>query len=169
MKKIAALALLLLGWVFPLIADDITGFWQTINKETKLPNSVIAVYAYQGKYYGRIVATYNEKGEIAETMDHPVSRAPGVVGEPYYCGLDIVLDAEPEGNGTYKGRVIDPRAGKSYRAELWRRNQDLVLRGEMFIFGKNVTWPPFPEEDFNSKFKKPDVSKFVPKVPHLKG
>src|SRR5271168_673542 len=76
-------------------AEDVTGFWQTMNKKTNLPSSVIAIYAYQGRYYGKIIATYDKDGVLDETIYHPKTRAPGVVGNPYYCGLDIVFDAKP--------------------------------------------------------------------------
>ena len=153
-----------------LSADqDITGFWCTIDKKTKKTSSVIAVYPYEGKYYGRIIATCNKEGIVEETMYHPESRAPGIQGDPYYCGLDIVWDARPDSNHEkYKGHIVDPREGKTYNAKLWRDGKNLILRGELFIFGKNITWPPFNEENFTADFKKPDISTFVPNIPHTK-
>jgi uncharacterized protein (DUF2147 family) len=168
-KYLVSLCLLLCVSLKIQADDDVTGFWQTIDKKTDLPSSVIAIYPYQGKYYGRIVATYDKEGNISETIYNPKTRAPGVVGEPYYCGLDIVYDAKPSGDGDrYKGYVIDPRKGKVYHAQIWNRDGDLILRGELFIFGKNVVWPPFPESDFSEKFKKPDLTTFVPVVPEVK-
>ena len=151
-----------------LMADDIAGFWETIDKETKKPSSIIAIYFYQGKYYGRIIGTYNDQGVLNNTIYHTISRAPGIKGNPYYCGLDIVWAAQLEDDGAYRGHVIDPKEGKVYKAELWRQGQNLILRGEVFIFGRNVLWPPFPEQKFNSDFKEPDVTTFVPKYPQVK-
>lgn len=148
------------GW------SDITGFYQNINKETNRPNSVIAIYPYQGKYYGRIIATYNAQGVMEDTMYHPIDRATGVVGNPFYCGLDIVWTSTSDSRGYYIGNVIDPRDGKIYNAKLWKEKGNLILRGEVFVFGKNVVWPPFPEENFTAKFKKPDLTKFVPVIPN---
>lgn len=149
-------------------AEDIAGFWQTLDDKTKQPTSVIAIYEYEGRYFGRIIASFNDKGEINDTIYKPVGHAPGVKGNPYYCGLDIVYDAQLNHQDKYEGHIIDPREGKEYRAEIWREDQNLILRGEVFIFGKNMTWPPFPENKFTKNFKKPDVSKFVPKIPELK-
>lgn len=150
-------------------ADNVTGFWQTIDKKTNLPSSVIAVYPYQGKYYGRIIATYDKNGVIEETIYNPKRRAPGVVGNPFYCGLDIVWGAKANSKESYfKGHVIDPKKGKVYDAKIWNSNGNLILRGEVFIFGKNVVWPPFPEDNFTKEFKKPDLSTFVPKIPQVK-
>lgn len=170
MQRRSVFTLLLLFLLnFNLNADEISGFWQTMNKKTDKPSSVIAVYSYQGKYYGRIIATYDDEGVIAETIYAPKTRAPGIQGEPYYCGLDIVWDAKPNSNNErYKGYVVDPRKGKVYNAELWNRDGDLILRGELFIFGKNVVWPPFDESNFTSTFKKPDLAAFVPNIPKVK-
>lgn len=137
-----------------------------MDKKTNKPTSVIAIYPFQGKYYGRIVATYHN-GVMQETVDHPQSRAPGMAGNPYYCGLDIVWVAEPEGNGRYKGYVCDPEHGKVYTAKLWREKENLILRGELFIFGRNEVWPPF--QDWNQvNFKKPDLTTFVPHIHKVK-
>jgi uncharacterized protein (DUF2147 family) len=152
-----------------LHADNVAGFWQTMNKKTNLPTSVVAVYPYEGKYYGRIIAIYNEEGILQETIYNPKKRAPSLVGDPFYCGLDIVWDAKPNtSNGHYKGYVIDPRKGKVYNAQIWKKGENLVLRGEVFVFGKNITWPPFPEKNFTKDFKKPDLSDFVPSIPQVK-
>jgi hypothetical protein len=69
-------------------------------------------------------------------------------------------------DGKYKGYVIDPRKGRVYDAVLWRDHENLILRGELWIFGKNTTWPPFPEENFNESFPKPDLSSLIPYFPY---
>ncbi len=163
MKKLLTPFLLcLLSAVF---AEDPTGFWQTINDKTGKPSSVIAVYPYEGNYYGRIVATYDENGAINDSIYNPKDRAPGIEGTPYYSGIDIVWDMKPAKKEKYKGSITDPKAGKVYRAELWREGENLILRGKVFIFGKNITWPPFSESGFTSEFKKPDLRAFVPVKP----
>jgi len=170
MRKKAFLSLLIaLLFCSSVWADDITGFWQTIDSETKKPSSVIAVYPYQGKHFGRIIAIYNDDGTITDTMYNPKKRSLGMVGDPYTCGLDIVWNMLPtESSGRYKGTITDPSKGKIYKALLWRKGNDVILRGEVFIFGKSVTWPPFPEEKFNKNFKKPDISTFVPVIHAVK-
>ena len=150
-----------------LKAEDISGFWMTINKKTNNPSSVIAVYPYEGKYYGRIIATYNKEGVINDTIYSPKDRAPGIEGTPYYSGLDIVFDAIPSSNERCKGYIVDPTKGKVYRAELWKKGNDLILRGKVFVFGRNEIWPPFPEKNFNDSFKKPDLTTFIPKIPQV--
>src|SRR5579863_6312385 len=80
MKIICSLLVFLLSTV--LYADGVTGFWQTMDKKNHRPTSVIAVYPYEGKYYGRIVAIYDDKGSIQETIYNPKKRAPNLVGDP---------------------------------------------------------------------------------------
>ncbi len=162
MKKWMALFLLLASSVF---ARDLTGFWQTIDEDTKKPSSIVAVYPYNGQYYGRIIASFNDKGEIDDSIYAPVGKAPGVEGHPYYSGLDFVWQATYQGGGRFAGYVMDPRDGNVYNAEMWIKGSNLILRGEMFLFGRNQVWPPFPDSGFNDKFKKPDLSTFVPVIP----
>jgi uncharacterized protein (DUF2147 family) len=157
-------------WMFlvffsALGSSEITGFWETTDQKTGDPTSVIAIYPYEGKYYGRIVATYNKEGILDDTIYHPKSRAPGIVGDPHYCGLDIVWHATSEDDdGKYSGSIVDPKEGKVYNAELWRDGENLILRGKLFVFWQDRTWPPFPESGFNATFKKPDLKTFVPKI-----
>ncbi|SRR5581483_5454251 len=159
--------LLLFNFIAALAADDnIIGFWQSMDKKTKKPSSVIAFYKYDGKIYGKIIGTYNAQGVIDDSIYHPEKRAPGVPEHPYYCGLDIVWDAVYNSRDEkYNGNVLDPRKGKVYDADIWRDGNTLILRGKLFVFGKNVKFPAFPEENFNKDFKKPDLSKLVPNVP----
>lgn len=147
--------------------EEITGFWKSINEKSHQPESVVAIYEYKGLYYGRIVATYDKQGKITETLKDPKERAPGVIGNPYYCGLDFIWRLAKK-NDRYQGKIMDPEKGKIYRAALWVQNGNLIVRGELFIFGRNQTWLPFKDSEFSSGFNKPDVAKFVPVIPKVK-
>lgn len=159
-RKFFFISLFVLG-ASSAFTEEITGFWKSINEKTHQPESVVAIYEYKNLYYGRIVATYDKKGKITETIEDPKQRAPGVIGNPYYCGLDFIWGLSKK-KDRYHGKIMDPEKGKIYRAVLWAENGDLIVRGELFIFGRNQTWLPFRDSEFTSYFKKPDVSKFVP-------
>jgi uncharacterized protein (DUF2147 family) len=168
-RKSIYILIFFIGITFSIRAtEDLSGFWQTIDKKTKLPTAVIAIYSYQGKYFGRIVATYNKQGTIDETIYQPQSRAPGLVGNPYYCGLDIIWACSPDDKGYCKGHVIDPKEGKKYTAKIWKENGNLILRGELFLFGRNETLRPFSAEKFNQSFQQPNLTTFVPVASRLK-
>jgi uncharacterized protein (DUF2147 family) len=146
-----------------LIAQDISGFWKSIDDKTGKAECIVAIYEYDDKYYGRIIATYNDAGVIDETIYAPKTRAPGVVGNPFYCGLDFIYNLEKR-NSKFKGKIMDPQKGNEYNATLWVKDGDLIVRGELFVFGRNQTWIAAEDSDFPSGFKKPDTDKFVPVV-----
>lgn len=163
MKKLLLCLFVILG--VNLSAQDIIGFWKTINDKTGKPESIVGVYLYQGKYYGRLLATYNQDGTFGDTIYNPKDHAPGVVGNPYYSGLDIIWNLEKEDGKYTNGKILDPEKGKVYNAEAWLKNGNLVVRGEILFFGENETWPPAKEPDFPPGFKKPDLNAMVPKIP----
>lgn len=146
-----------------VFSDDIQGFWKTVSEEGVV-QSIIAVYEYEDLRYGRIIATYGENGKIEDSIYKPIKRAPGVVGNPFYCGLDIIFDLV-ESTWVYKGRILDPEHGKIYKAELWTEAGDLIVRGKLLMFGRSQKWFPLKKEDIPEGFKLPDLKSFVPSIP----
>ena len=160
-------------WLFQaalLLGQDaeIVGFWKSMSDSTGKPESIIAVYEYQNRYYGRIILTYDDTGKIEDTLYAPKNRAPGVKGQPFYAGMDILWNLNKSGQKYKNGEIIDPEKGRIYGAELWRDGKDLVVRGEFLFFGRNAKWPPAKEEDFPPDFKKPDLNKLTPVIPRVK-
>ena len=143
-------------------ASNFYGFWQTIDHKTHMPTSLIAIYPYQGKIYGKILANYDAQGNLDETLYKPRSRAGGLQGRPYYCGLDILSISPSSGRDPAKGHVIDPRNGKVYTAKVWLDKGNLVLRGELLIFGKNEVLIPYSQQHFNTGFQLPDLYQLTP-------
>ncbi len=147
-----------------LAAQDVTGFWKTVDEKTGSVESIVAIYEYQGQYYGRIVATYDENGNIKDTIYSPGERAPGVKGNPYYAGLDIIRGLKNTGARYTDGEIMDPEKGRIYGAELWVDYGNLIVRGKLLFFGRNQTWPPAQDSDFPAGFKKPDLTQIVPVI-----
>ncbi|MBU6383381.1 MAG: DUF2147 domain-containing protein [Verrucomicrobia bacterium] len=156
-------------WIFLVLlstlfaSDDIGGFWKSL-KDDGSPQCVFGVYEYKGLYYGRIIGTYDDEGKMNDTIYDPKGRADGVVGQPHTCGLDIIYNLYNAG-ATYDGTILDPSKGKTYNCSLWRQGEDLIVRGKLFIFGRNITWYPTTKDDFPKGFKMPDMKKFVPSIP----
>lgn len=149
-------------------SEDISGFWKTVNEKTHRAESIVAVYEYQGKYYGRIILTFNEQGQVQDTIYKASVRAPGVIGNPYYAGLDIIWDLKPHGKRFTDGEILDPEHGKVYGAELWTQGDNLIVRGKLLIFGRNQTWPKALDSDFPSDFVKPDLAALIPVKPRVR-
>ncbi len=171
MKHFLKSMLLFLCLATALSAENpVVGLWKQTDEDTGKPGSIVAIYPYQGKYYGRILATYNEEGVIDNTIYNPSYKAPGVQGNPYYAGLDFIWDLKPEGNGNklIDGKIMDPDKGRVYNLDMWVEDGQLVIRGKLLVFGRNQKWPPAKESDLPSGFKKPDLSKFVPEIHKVK-
>jgi len=152
-----------------VVAEDITGYWKTIDDQTGKPQSLVAIYPYHDKYYGRILLTYDDNGKVADTIYQAKEKAPGIIGEPYYAGMDIIYDlVKKEGKYT-DGKIVDPQKGSVYDAELWlNKKKDLVVRGELLFFGENQIWIKANENDFPPNFKKPDLQNMTPTIPQVK-
>ncbi len=149
-------------------ADDVVGFWKTINEKSKKTESIIAIYQHDGKYYGRIIAAYNDRGQIDDTIYTPKERAPGVEGSPFYSGLDIIWDLKSNGSKYTDGKIMDPEKGRVYDLEIWRQNQNLIVRGKVWVFGRNQVWLPALDSDFPADFKKPDLTSLTPVIQPVK-
>lgn len=147
---------------------DIGGFWKAVNEKTGKANCIVAVYQYQGIYYGRIIGTYNQDGVMDDTIYAPVDRAPGVRGNPFYCGLDFIWGLREKG-GRFMGKILDPKQGDVYNAELWVKQGNLIVRGKLLFFGRNQEWLPATASDFPKGFQMPNVAAFVPSIPDGEG
>jgi hypothetical protein len=144
-------------------AEEIAGFWKTVNEEGQA-QCIIAIYEYEDLRYGRIIATFDGKGKIDDSIYHPIKRAPGLAGEPFYSGLDIIWDLA-ESTYVFKGKILDPEKGNVYKSELWKEGDNLVVRGKLLFFGRSQTWFPVTAKDFPKDFKVPDLKTLVPAVP----
>lgn len=151
----------------------ITGLWKCTDEHSNQPRGLVVIYEYHGKYYGRMLATYDNQGHIKDSIIEKKEKAPGVVGSPPYCGMDFIYDLQKEnttrhGNPVYKGKILDPQKGKVYTVEIWRDRNNLVVRGELLIFGKDILWPQANQNDLPKGFSMDRIKNFVPKVPKAK-
>jgi len=169
MKKFLLPTVLFLALTTSLLAQDVVGFWKSVNETTQKPESIVGIYKYKGKYFGRLIVTYADDGKVQDTIYNPHKKAPGVIGNPYYAGLDFIWDLHKEKSKYQDGKILDPEHGKIYDAEMWiDENGNLIARGELLIFGRNQTWPKAVESDFPPDFKKPDLGTMTPSIPQVK-
>lgn len=163
-KKLLLSVLLMVISYGNLTADEITGFWKSINKKTGNIQCVFAIYEYQDRYYGRIISTYNENGVLEDSIYSPKKRAPGVKGNPFYCGMDLLWNLRKQASW-YTGKIMDPEKGNVYNAEVFLKDNGLAVRGEFLVFSRTEVWPAAKDTDFPPGFKKPDLAQFVPVIP----
>lgn len=149
MKTLITSLILVLGNAFAWANDAVVGFWTTIDDETKEAKSVVRIYEYKGKIYGRVVDVLKNKNATAK-----------LPGSPKVIGLDIIWDLEKDGDEYNDGEILDPQKGKVYGCAIWREGENLVVRGKIAFFGRNQTWLP------NKTFKD-DGKPLTPKKPKL--
>lgn len=116
-------------WAVPNVSPS--GTWLTANG-----HGVVEIGQCGNALCGRIVG---------------IDRAPSdpmptdVYGRPQ-CGLTIITNEKPDGDGTWLGQITDPRDGNKYQAKLWIDQQgNLRLRGFIGIpvLGATQTWHRF--------------------------
>ena len=150
MKKILLLALMFMPFM-SWASDDVAGYWTTIDDETNTPKSVVQIYEYQGKVYGRVVELFQNKQAVAKLPDKPLIK-----------GLDVIWDMEKKKDKYTGGEILDPKTGKVYACDLWRDGDKLIVRGKIAFLGRNQTWEP------NTTFEPETKEKPVPNKPRLK-
>ena len=107
------------------------GTWSTANG-----HGVVEIAQCGDALCGRIVGIDRAPADPMPTDAHGHSQ----------CGLTIITDEKPAADGTWLGRITDPRDGDTYHAKLWLdENGDLHLRGFIGIplLGSTQTWHPF--------------------------
>lgn len=146
--------------------DGIAGLWKSRDQHSDMPRALVVIYKYQDEYYGRMIATYDDDGNIKDTINDQIEKSTGVVGNPPYCGMDFIYGVQKMDNeNKFKGKIIDPQKGKVYDAEFWLSGNDLIVRGKVWIFGKNILWPQAFKQDLPKGFSLNDIKNFVPVIP----
>ncbi|CAM4060332.1 DUF2147 domain-containing protein [Acinetobacter pragensis] len=146
MKRNFKLGLLLLGAVFSgsVLAQDLTGTWQSIDDKTGSPKAIIEIQKENnGTYTGKIVKITPRPGY---TPQKTCNDCPAPYKNQPILGMEILKGLKHvDGTSNYeKGRVIDPLAGKVYDAKvkLNATGKRLTMRAYMGVstLGRNQTW-----------------------------
>jgi uncharacterized protein (DUF2147 family) len=149
-----------------IFAQDVVGYWKSVNAEKGFTTSVVAVYEYQGKIYGQLVVTYDEKtGTLIDTVYAPVQKAGTVKDKPFLVKICIFWNLEKKGTKYKGGTVLDPRTGMTFACELWVNTGLLMIRGLVGPFGMNEIFYPAGDADFPPGFDKPPLSSLIPVLP----
>ena len=158
--------------IMPIIAGaamPFVGAYQTIDDETKQPKSIVQIYEYQDedetKIGGRIIALYDDKGEISETINNPVRVAENVKGAPKMSGLDIIWDMEWDADDSEynDGKIMDPKSGKVYSSVIWQKDPSVLnVRGKIGPFGRTQNWNPMEISKLPADIQNIDTTNWKP-------
>lgn len=152
-------------------ADDVVGLWKIIDDKTHKPNAIVSLYMYQGKLYGRILATISTKtGEIDDTLQTKTTILKKIVGTPPVCGLDFVYSMEDKGK-VWVGSIIDPEPADEYECVIKKDGENLKVRGQLKglgFLGRDQKWMPVALSELPGDTVIPDSSTFIPVIPHKK-
>jgi len=169
MKKKAfclILILFMMNCIFSIDEMNVIGFFKTINASKEFTTSIIATYMYQNKLYGRIIVSFDEEtGEYIECYKSPHQIAYKIDKNPLLLDIDIFFDLTFDGEKYTGGYVIDPRSGKTYKAEVWMTKEGLIIRGKFGPFGMKNLFLKANKEDFPPNIEIPNISIFSPHIP----
>ncbi|AHH09148.1 Hypothetical protein BPA_0130300 [Borrelia parkeri SLO] len=143
--------------------SEVLGYWVGYDGTTNVKNSVIYVYKYNDKVYGRILNVIKD-GKVHDINDPSGYR---VVGFEHLSteGLDFMWGLKYiKSSGKWdKGKIIDPKNGKIYSSEMRvdPKTGNLITKGKVWIFGRSKIWTRASEDEI----PKLDVEGIVPKPP----
>ena len=136
MKKIFFLSFLLCNAIL-LSAQSITGEWKTIDDETGDPKSVVKVYEYDGKVYGKIVRLFRTP---EEDQDPTCKECKGAKKGQKIIGMEIMEGLVKDGDEYDDGTILDPDNGKVYDCKIWLEDGKLQVRGYIGPFYRTQEW-----------------------------
>ncbi len=124
-------------------ANDIVGYWKTIDDHTHQPKAVMQIYTQNNLIYGKVVRGYPINGVVPhETC--PNCPAP-FTNQPVN-GMQVMWDLHynPQTGDYEGGKILDPEAGHIYHVMLTpaKDGQSLQVRGYIGIplIGRTQTW-----------------------------
>ncbi len=165
MKRLVALVLLGLG-LSRLFADDgVTGYWKTIDPDLNIILTIIAAYEYEDKLYGQLIVNFDEKtGKLVDTIASPVQRVANDPDKPYMCRTSLFWDLKYASGKWKGGKIMDPRNGWVFDAQVWRKGEVLVLKGSLGLFGGEQKFYKVSPEDLPTGFVPPPLGSFRPSI-----
>ncbi|MBO5904837.1 MAG: DUF2147 domain-containing protein, partial [Kiritimatiellae bacterium] len=95
MKKMIKMAVFaaVVGLASIVSAKEFTGYWTTIDDETKDQKSVVQITEKDGVYFGKVVHLFKDPNAVAK-----------LPGSPKILGLQIIRDMKRGGKGLNDGK-----------------------------------------------------------------
>jgi len=115
-----------------LAAPPISGRWLTADG-----GAVVAIGDCGGSICGRVLKVIKGPPAGRPWVDS-LNPDPKLKTRPL-VGLPILTEMSSSGDG-WKGRIYDPKSGKTYRAVVARDGANLKVQGCIAIFCQTMTW-----------------------------
>jgi len=102
----------------------------------------IEIYKINEKYYGKIICVVDpinpKSGQPWKDKLNPDKSK----RERNILGITMMFDFEYDNRTRefVKGRLYDVRTGRTYKGEMWIKDESLILRGYWFLFYKTEKW-----------------------------
>jgi uncharacterized protein (DUF2147 family) len=130
----------------PVVAAEpsAAGLWEQADDKGKV-EAWFLIAERNGVYEGTLVKSFPEPGEDPNPI---CTKCEGADKGVPLLGLTIIKGMQREGRTYRNGRILDPRDGSLYRAqmEVSEDGQKLAVRGYLGIpaFGQTQTWRRLP-------------------------
>ena len=138
MKKLGVIILVLFSMNFYAQSRGVIGKWNTIDEVTGKAMSVVEIFEYNNKIYGKVIDILNPKNRNNTCKD-----CPGEDQNKPILGLIIIKGLVKDGTEYNDGKILDPKSGKLYKCyiELESTNK-LKVRGYLGIslIGRTQYW-----------------------------
>ena len=134
---VTSLLLLGAGVLFAANPDDIVGQWYTAEG-----TSVVEIYKCNELYCGKVVWLKNPKtedGKEKTDMKNPDESK----RERRIMGLEILSGFRYQGENAWeKGKIYDPKNGKTYSCKMKLEGSELKVRGYVGVslLGRTTVW-----------------------------
>ena len=119
------------------LSAQVTGLWKVPDEHDGVVKSIVEIYEYNSKYYGRV-------SQVLDSSRHThCESCVGDLKDKPLTGMRILDDLTKTSNGGIDGTVLNPGSGKVYSCYIELESQDrLKLRGYigMPAFGKTLYW-----------------------------
>jgi len=106
------------------------GRWRTVDGVTSKAKSVIAIWAQNGKLYGRIEKLIDPD---PRDPDPRCDRCDGELKGRPLIGLRILWDLQKDGERWSGGQILDPENGKTYKCSITMEDNGRKLKVRGFI------------------------------------
>ncbi len=131
----------------PSAGPTAAGFWQSTYDDGR-PSGWFHFTDHDGVYEGRLVKMFPKEGET--TLVKTCSKCEGDRKDAPMLGLLIVWAMKHHGLKYEDGKILDPRDGTVYNAqmEVTPDGQKLLVRGYLGIslLGQTKTWTRLPDD-----------------------